>query len=179
MTKLYPYQKRGVLRIERFGGRVLLSDAMGLGKTIQALTWLKRFRKRRKTLPAIVVCPASLKWNWEIETLKHIGVQADILEGVNPPKRFRPQSKLIILNYDILKAWLPVLKSWDPQTVVLDECHYAQNRSTQRSKAARNLCESVPYVLALSGTPLTNRPAELWSVLNLIRPNCTRIFVER
>ena len=83
MTKLYKYQKQGVKALEAFDGRVLLADEMGLGKTIQAL-W---YYKRNKTSPVVIICPASLKYNWAREAAVHIGQRAEILEGTKPPKR--------------------------------------------------------------------------------------------
>jgi len=178
MTKLFPYQQQGVKQIDRFAGRALLADEMGLGKSIQSLTWIKRYRHSRQTMPTVIVCPASLKWNWEAEALKHINMQATVLEGTKLPRRsisIRRQP-LIIINYDILKVWLPILKKMKLRTVIADEIHYCKSRSTQRSKALTELCKDVPYVLGLSGTPLTNRPAELWQAMHLIRPDIYKSF---
>jgi len=172
MTTPYPYQLRGVRRIERFHGRALLADEMGLGKTLQALLWWKQHPEFQRT---IVVCPAALKYNWEHEASLHIHTRAHVLEGSKPKRRARSllrnmPAPLIILNYDILKGWLDTLKDLQPDAVILDEAHYIKNRNTLRSKTIRKLCEGVPNIVALSGTPLTNRPSELWPVLNIIHP---------
>ncbi len=169
ITVLRPYQMEGAMRIREMGGRVLLADSMGLGKTLQALYWCYKTKKAR---PIIVVCPASLKWNWEREAAHHLGMLSMVLEGRRPPKRgfgITPPA-LIILNYDILGSWLDFLRALNPQVVILDECHNIKNQESQRSIASRQLCVGVPHVIALSGTPITNRPAELWPTLNILFP---------
>lgn len=174
MTKLYDYQKRGVLRLEALKGRALLADEMGLGKTIQALY----YHKRNKKGTTIVICPASLKWNWAREASVHIGEQAEIVEGKKPPtmEGFN-QNRLIIINYEILGAWVAYLRKLKPSLIILDECHYIKNRKAKRTKAVRLLCKGVKEVIAMSGTPLTNRPAELFPILNLICPSKFRSFM--
>lgn len=167
MLKPFEYQKQDALAIERFGGRCLLAHDMGLGKTALALLWLKRNPDIR---PVIVVCPASLKWNWEREASVHFGMLSEVLSGMKPSIGEMPLSQLIIINYDILKPWLPFLKSINPQVVILDESHMLGSQKTLRTKCVRQLCRDVPHILALSGTPLTNRPSELWPTLNIIQP---------
>tara|TARA_R110002020_G_scaffold12409_1_gene45461 strand:+ start:833 stop:2185 length:1353 start_codon:yes stop_codon:yes gene_type:complete len=174
MTKLYQYQKDGVRSLEKFNGRALLADEMGLGKTIQALWYFKR----NQTSPIIVICPASLKWNWAREASVHIGERAEILEGRKPPrKKVFKQNPFVIINYEILGPWLDYLLELEPKLVVLDECQYVKNRRAKRTRHVKQLIKSVPHVLALSGTPLTNRPAELWTTLNMIRPDLFKSFM--
>lgn len=175
MTKLRKYQKQGVLRIERkFNGRVLLADDMGLGKTIQSLTVLRR--NKDKMLPAVVICPAPLKWNWADEAAKHIGMASEVLEGMKPPRTNWRQSNLLIINYEILKAWLPYLKQMNPQLIIMDEVHRIKNRNSKCTKHCRQLCKGVPHVFALSGTPLTNEPSELYTTLNILWPKTFSSF---
>jgi SNF2 family DNA or RNA helicase len=159
--KLYPFQQEDLAAIDRFGGRVLLAHDMGLGKTVVSLAWLRR----NGAWPAVVVCPASVKWTWEREANKS-GVEALVLEGRSP--RELPRRKLVIVNYDVLKSWKRSLLQLKPRCVVIDECHYVGNW-TQRTRAVRSLCADVPHVLALSGTPLVNRPMELFYTLRILR----------
>lgn len=174
MTKLYPYQKEGIKQLEAFNGRALLADEMGLGKTVQAL-W---FHKRNKRTPVIVICPASLKYNWAREAAVHIGVNAEILEGRKPPKsKIFADNSFVIINYEIVGAWLDYLLAMEPQLIILDECQYVKNRQAKRTRYVRALCKKTPQVLALSGTPLTNRPAELWPILNTVRPDLFKSFM--
>lgn len=164
--KPFPFQKQCVYATERFGGRALLALDCGLGKTMIALHYLRR---NPDALPALVVCPASAKFVWEEEARKHVGWDASVLEGRRPSGN--GNGKLTILNYDILEPRLASLKMKGFRTVVLDESHMVKSFRAKRTKAARALCRGVPYVLALSGTPLVNRPAELWQTLNILRPD--------
>ena len=169
LTKPYPFQDDGVDALEGFNGRGLLADEQGLGKTLQALMFLERHPELR---PAVVVCPASLKWVWEDEAAKHVGMRADVLWGRSPPKhglRFKPQ--LTVVNYDVLKDWLPELLALKPKCVILDEAQYVSNRKSQRSRAVKELCKAPQSVIALTGTPITNVPAELYPIVNLVRPD--------
>lgn len=168
MTTLYRYQRKGVYAMRRFRGRVLVADEMGLGKSLQALSFMARW----KSYPTIIVCPASLKWNWEREIATHLNLSCEILEGRKPPRvnRSRVQTpNIVIINYDILKNWVPWLLSLKPKLVIFDEAHYCGNVRTQRTKAMRALTKGVEQIIGLTGTPLINRPAELWPILNLIR----------
>ena len=169
MTKLYKYQKKGVRKIQHFKGRALLADEMGLGKTLEALKWLHDNPDKR---PAVIVCPASLKWVWETEASLHLGMRSEVLNGQKPPKGgFTGRHSLIIINYEILQHWSKYIQELNPQVLILDECHYIKNLRAKRTKAVQKLAKKIPCVIGISGTPLTNRPYELWSILNLIRPD--------
>lgn len=169
VTKPYKYQRQGAAKIEDFDGRALLADEMGLGKTLQSLLWRRMHSEIERT---VVICPAGLKYNWQREAMVHFNLRTEVLEGTKPPKRRLTTScPIVIINYDILKAWLPWLVKFDPELVILDEVHYCKNPDAQRTKFAKALCEDAQYVIGLSGTPLTSRPAELYSVLNIINPD--------
>jgi len=175
-VKLYPFQKEGVKMIERkFNGRALLADEMGLGKTIQALTYLKQNEELR---PAVIVCPASVKWTWEYEA-RSLRMISTILTGRKPPlpRAAMPPAPLIIVNYDILAAWKDWIKSFQPKALIIDECQYIQNPRAQRTKAVVQLGRKIDKILALSGTPMTNRPKELFPTLNLLQPKIYSGFV--
>ena len=167
-TVLKDYQKKGVRKIEHFNGRALLADEMGLGKTFQALQWLKNHPEIKI---AIVVCPAHLKWVWQAEARKHVDIKSVILSGQKPPKvRIKSNPRLIIINYNILQYWLKYLIALKPQLLIPDEGHFIKSRKAKRTKAIKELSKKIPYVIVISGTPLTNRPSELWTTLNLIKP---------
>ena len=168
-AKLRRYQKEGVCFIENRDGRVLLADEMGLGKTIQTLAWLQLHPELR---PVIVVCPASLKLNWEREIKTQTEKQdIVILNGNNPTGRFPLFRKAIyIINYDIVKAWEKNLKKLKAKVLVLDECHAIKNRRAIRTKAIKRIAKEIDHIICLSGTPIINRPVEIYNSISLINP---------
>lgn len=175
LATLRDFQIQGVRQIYRFNGRALLADDQGLGKTVQALSWITRIPKHR---PVVIVTPASMKYTWRSEALSLFGIRIEVLEGRRPKRCRELPGPIIILNYDILKSWLPLLLRAKAKVVVFDEIHFCTNRKAQRTKAAIKLSEGAASVVGLSGTPMTNRPVELWSVLKIIRPDIFPVFQE-
>lgn len=166
MTKLYKYQKKGVKQIEIFDGRVLLADEMGLGKSLQALIYLKRHPELR---PAIIVCPACIKWVWEVQASEHCNFQTKVLSGRKVIKDgLLVSSGIVIINYDILQNWVQYLKKKKPKIIIGDEVQAVKTVRTKRSKAFKELCKNVKHVIAISGTPLTNRHSELFHILHIL-----------
>lgn len=169
-TELRPYQKWGVLIMEkRFKGRAVLADEPGLGKSIQSLTYALRNPKLK---PIIVICPKSLKWNWEDEIHKHTNLSCYILEGMTK-KNIPPHNAydVFILNYEILKGWMRFLLHLKPGLVILDEAHRCGNYQAKVSGFCRRLCKTKSRkVLALTGTPITNHIVELHSICEVVKP---------
>lgn len=161
LTRPYPFQAEAIAACTAFGGRCLLAMEPGLGKSLCAIG----FALERGLESAVVVCPASIKWVWQEQWRLHAGVEATVLSG---RARAPDYSGVLVVNYDVLHDHLPYLLG--RRLIILDECHALCGRTTRRTKAVRQLCAGVPHVLALSGTPLVNRPAELWPVLNVLRP---------
>jgi SWI/SNF-related matrix-associated actin-dependent regulator of chromatin subfamily A-like protein 1 len=154
----YPYQVAGVDFLLSHP-RALLGDDMGLGKTIQAIILCNHVRPKK----ILILCPASLKINWAREWVKW-----STLDVV--PK---------ILNYDVLKKNSVELHREEYCILILDECQYLKNPKAQRTqevfgkKAGRGW--SIPplrakRVVALTGTPIVNRPIELWPILSYLLP---------
>ena len=179
-TKAYTFQLQDVRQIHRLGGRALCAQEQGLGKTLISLLHFARHPELR---PAVVVCPASLKWQWRAESARHIGAAAHVLEGTRPALQGLPTNGgLYVVNYDVIisrrrdkgrapgPGWLDWLLKLKPKLVILDEGQAISNGRAKRSKAAIKLCRVAPSVLILSGTPLTNRPAELFPLLNALWP---------
>lgn len=163
--KLYKYQKAGVSFIDKLNGRVLLGDEMGLGKTPQALAWCQLHEKR---IPIVIVCPASLKLNWKKEAYAWMKApRVQILNGRNPSAL---RGEILIINYDVLPAWVNAIKRLNPPIVIGDEIHMIKNNKALRTKAFKSLCKGVPHVLLLSGTPIENRPIEIYNPVNIIDP---------
>lgn len=164
--ELYPFQKEGIAWIETHNGRALIADEMGLGKTIQAIGWLSM----HPTLhPVVIVCPASIKLNWAKEITKWTDEKdIAILSGTTSRT---VKEKIIIVNYDILFDWLSVLKIANPQVLILDEIHYIKSNSAKRTKATKLLAKGVRNIIALSGTPIINRPIEAFNALKILKPD--------
>jgi len=163
----YPYQFKGIYGIDKAHGRALVADEMGLGKSLQALGWSTLYGERR---PVLIVCPASLKFNWQNEIRTHLGKDSIILSGKKPYKF--PAHEYIIINYDVLKQWAPVLlKEHKPQIMIADELHYCKSRKAIRTKVTIKLGKKIPYFIGLTGTPIDNRPVELFPQLSVITPS--------
>jgi len=165
--QLYPYQREGVEFIEKLDGHALLADPMGLGKTVQALAWLKL---RPEVRPAIVVCPASLKLNWARECIEWTGEHPHILYGRDASASRLTDASIFIINFDIIQYWVAPLRELQPEVLVIDECQLIRNSKAKRTKAVKQLMKWVPRMLAMSGTPIVNRPIEFFNVLNILDP---------
>ena len=160
---LMPYQKAGVAYAGSVG-RCLIADQMGLGKTVEAIASLEY----RDAFPAIIVCPASLKENWKREINKWLPHRTvNILSG----KGNIANVDVNIVNYDIIGRFVEPIMHLKPMGLVLDESHYVKTSKTKRTEAVRDIAKKVPQsgtVLLLSGTPVTNRPEELVSQLEIL-----------
>lgn len=162
---LFPYQVQGVEFIEARKGRALVGDEMGLGKTCQALSWL---HLHPEALPAVIVAPASLKLNWKREIEMWTDIKSvQIVEGRRP---YKLKADVVIINYDVLQAWLETIIEHEPKTIIADECHYFKSNDAQRTKAVKSLAKKVDHFIALSGTPIVNRPVEMFNAINCVEP---------
>lgn len=164
--KPFPYQIDGIKFIEERDGRALIGDEPGLGKTMQALGWL---RYRTDVRPALIVCPASLKINWSREAQMWMERPNVCIVGGQKPGQIPHNADVVIINYDVMRYWAPTLKTYKFQAVVLDEVAYIKERSSQRTKAILQFVAQVPHVIALSGTPIVNRPVEFFTTLSAIK----------
>jgi len=182
-NELYPFQKKGVEAIDDFGGKILIADEMGLGKTIQALMWLKKHPENR---PALIVVPASLKLNWdkEIKSWMSEGEKTEIINGRYNGSVALPEADIYIINYDILFTTIiidkqetkkivarPDLMDKKFDTIIIDECHYIKNRKANRTKAVKQITKKANNIIAMSGTPILNKPIEFYPILNILNPS--------
>jgi superfamily II DNA or RNA helicase len=173
---LRPYQKEGVywLRfLEEAGLSGLLADEMGLGKTLQTLAWLSLTRTdpQARGKPALVVCPTSLveNWNREAETFTpHL--RRLVIAGPDREALFAqmPESDLVITSYALLRRDLDAYRAFPFSVAVLDEAQHIKNRSTQNAVAAKQINASGRLVL--TGTPVENSVADLWSIMDFLMP---------
>lgn len=160
-----PYQRAGIAYAASRRG-TLIADEMGLGKTVQAIGVVNA------TVPetVCVVCPASLKLNWVRECERWLCESPDVpwcvavASGKVPAQGPR---QVLIINYDILGK-LP--EDYRADLLVLDEAHYIKNSRAQRTRAVLDLAARCGRVVALTGTPVLNKPVELWPILQAVAP---------
>lgn len=219
---LRPYQVEGFRWLSAvcdkgFGG--VLADEMGLGKTIQLLTLLAARRDEARTVgPNLIVCPASLVYNWESECHRFApGLRVAAVAGakaqrralldsirvaqamrrsdVRPPTAVRPNDgtaeegwqgadtplpedlgvegtgrtpDVLITSYDLLRRDVDEYRGIDFFCMALDEAQYIKNHATKVSQAVRSV--TARHRFALTGTPVENRLAELWSIFDFLMP---------
>lgn len=171
---LFPYQEEGAKFLLRRTS-ALLADDMGLGKTAQVLVAINSDPEIHSVL---VICPASVKLNWVREAKRWLTreFQVAYLSGRTPEPLDLSGNVLYVINYDIAAAWSKELSRhlWD--VIVLDESHYLKNTKAQRTKAilGSKIGQEFPLRskrrIALSGTPIVNRPVEAWPVLAWLDP---------
>lgn len=166
---LRPFQRAGVAYAIERGGVTFIADEMGLGKTIQAISTVQCLPN---AYPCIVVCPATLKRNWEREWNRWLpNRRVQVLEGTTPyaiGDMFLGRPDVIVLNYDIAYAWGDSLVRLQPKALICDESHALKTPKTRRTDAVTSIAKHCAVKLLLSGTPLLNRPTELISQLKIL-----------
>ncbi len=173
---LRDYQKHGLWWLETlsncgFGG--ILADDMGLGKTVQVLALLANYKEKHGTLRALVVCPASLVLNWEYEAKKFAPDLKTmcILGGNSDRKQLISRCKnaeLVITSYDMLKRDVAFYEDITFDFEIIDEAQYIKNHNTQNAKSVKMIRAYSRF--ALTGTPIENGIAELWSIFDYLMP---------
>jgi len=182
--KYLPFQKAGIA-FARDHRNVLIADEMGLGKTIQALGIMNDNPDIKRVL---CVVPASLKLNWKREARKWLvrptnisiirskdGWDIDSLETT-----VSASHSLVIINYDILKKFHKEIHNTEWDLLICDEAHYMKSGKAQRTKEIvgwfdKDIRRDVEYLTAgrklfLTGTPIVNRPIELWTLVHFLAP---------
>jgi SWI/SNF-related matrix-associated actin-dependent regulator 1 of chromatin subfamily A len=89
---------------------------------------------------------------------------------VAPQTIHRSIQPIVIINYDILTYWWKVLREYKPELIIIDESHFVKNNSAQRTKALKKLVRVSKYIIALSGTPIVNRPIEFFNIISILDP---------
>lgn len=155
--------------IEKLVGskRYILADDMGLGKTTSTI--IASLETGAKKI--LIICPASLKINWQREIENYSSRSVYICEG----KKFSTEHDFVIINYDIIKNFhdpknvdesLILQSNFD--LVILDEAHMISNTQAQRTKVINNFVKKINYVWLLTGTPMTSRPMNYYNLLSII-----------
>ena len=158
--KLFPHQQEAkeFLLSKR---RAILADQPRVGKTLPTAA------AALEHLPALIVCPAIAKTVWEAAfNALAPDVTVEVINGKRQAAELQT-SQITIINYDVLQYGVTNVDRYS--TLVLDECHRIKNPKAQRTKAAMIAMKQIDRVYALSGTPIPNRPIELWPILHGLR----------
>ena len=164
---LFPYQHAGVSHLAA-GGRALLADHMGLGKTVQAIAACEVLRARGEAQRVVVVTPASLKHQWAMEIERYAKRRAVVVSGGPALRRqaFASDAPYKILSYEITWRELGQLKALDADVLILDEAQRAKNFRTKTAATLRAIPSR--FLFVLTGTPVENRLDDLYSLLQLV-----------
>ena len=170
---LRDYQKEGIqwlATLHHYGFNGILADDMGLGKTLQVIALLDTLKLRK---PSLVVCPASLIYNWEDEVHKfspNMSVQCIVGKASQRKELIAHMNdyRINITSYDYLRSDYE-LYGKTLGYLILDESQYIKNQKTKSAIAVKQL--KAQHKIALSGTPIENSLAELWSVFDFLMPN--------
>lgn len=180
-AELRPYQKFGfrwLMTLADLGFGGILADDMGLGKTVQAIAYLaarkeQAEREGKQDLgKSLIVCPASLVYNWESEILRFApGLTVETVAGSKTARSFmirESEADVILTSYDLLKRDLAEYEGMVFDTVLIDEAQNIKNHMTQAAKAVKSVASV--HRFALTGTPIENTLAELWSIFDFLMP---------
>ncbi len=164
---IYPYQAEGALFAVR-AGRALIGDEMGLGKTIQAIAATELLAQHFGVSKVLVICPTSLKYQWQSEIERFSGRASRVLAGgrVQRQKDYALDDFCKITNYEKLKADLDQITAWGPDLVIVDEAQRIKNWNTIAARALKRIAS--PYAMVLTGTPLENKLEELISIIQFV-----------
>jgi SWI/SNF-related matrix-associated actin-dependent regulator 1 of chromatin subfamily A len=160
------HQKEAIEKLVK-NKKFILADDMGLGKTTSTIIAALETGAKK----VLIVCPASLKINWEREIANYSDRTVYIAEG----KKFSDEHDFVIVNYDILKNFHDAKENEKSEImkinfdlVIMDEAHMISNPQAQRTKIANDIASKSNRVWLLSGTPMTSRPMNYYNLLNLV-----------
>ena len=165
--KLTTFQEEGLGFLLRTD-RGLLADEMGLGKTVQALAMLSE----TGAYPALIVAPPHLMRNWQNEIERFVRrpdgmpLQVHVIKGLKPYQL--PQADIYLMHYLLLRGWKEALPQAEIPTVIFDEIQELRHAGTEKYSAASLVADAASRVIGLSGTPIYNRGAEIWNVVNIL-----------
>lgn len=169
--KPYPFQQLGIsfLVSEK---RAIIGDEMGLGKTISGLGAAHELLEDGTIKKVLVICPASLKYQWESEIAKFSDHTCLVVDGTKVKRKkiydhfATSDIPFLVLNYETVRGDIDLLTTLDFQCIICDEAHRLKSRTTQIYKAFIQL--QPEYRFALTGTPMQNRPDEVFALMSWI-----------
>ena len=166
---LFPHQRTGVaFLLSR--KRAILADDMGLGKTRTAIVAAREQAPEGRFL---VICPATLKLNWQREIhMVEPGAHVQVLDKDAPD----PDARWVVVNYDRLAKFEDALSLLQFDVVVLDEAHYIKNDSARSKRSISLVHDAAQATYLLTGTPMTNRPRDLFNLLKALQHPMAKSF---
>ena len=167
---LLPYQREGMLHLA-FGERALLADDMGLGKTIQAIAAAELLRRLNDIARVLVVCPASLKGEWQEQIARFSGAATLLVTGPRNARLVqyaRPQFFTVVNYEQVVIDAADINRTLRPDIIILDEAQRIKNWQTKTARAVKSLVS--PYAFVLTGTPIENRIDEIYSIVQYLDP---------
>lgn len=173
-SALYGFQKAGVDFVYSHGGRALIGDEMGCGKTLQAIAAACLYRHQ---WPVLVVCPASLKLNWVQEFFRWCSdfLKASSVQVIDSGKARIPTyptgtEHVYITGYQLVPSIYERLASANIGVIIADESHYIKSAKAKRTKVMTSLIRLAPRAILLSGTPIISRPSEIYEQIAALCP---------
>ncbi|WP_442596809.1 DEAD/DEAH box helicase [Neobacillus sp. D3-1R] len=173
-AELRPYQQTGMnwlLFLRKYGFGAVLADDMGLGKTIQLISYLLSVKEKEPTAgPALIVCPTSVLGNWQKELERFapsLNVYLHYGSGRLKEEAFKEKaeaSDIVLTSYGLTHLDESDFESLTWSVIAIDEAQNIKNAQTKQSRAVRKL--KGLHHIALTGTPMENRLAELWSIFD-------------
>ena len=174
-ASLRPYQAFGfrwMMTLSKLGFGGILADDMGLGKTVQAIAYLAGRREGVDSYAALIVCPASLVYNWEAELVRFAPELPVMTIAGNAAERREMirsgRDGVRITSYDLLKRDIEAYEGLVFDDMIIDEAQNIKNYSTQSARAVRAV--NSRHRFALTGTPIENSLSELWSIFDFLMP---------
>jgi len=174
-TTLRPYQHKGfewMVLLSRINAGACLADDMGLGKTLQTICFIAYQHIASPERKSVVVCPASLIYNWEQEIQKFAPSLKTFVyrpqQGQNQEAFSKSDCQVLIIGYHSLRSEIDFFKSFAWQVAVIDESQHIKNPSAQITKAVYEL--DAFNKIALSGTPIMNNTFDLYAQLHFLLP---------
>ena len=173
MRSYQMYGFKWMKTLEHYGFGGILADDMGLGKTLQAISVLLDAKEKGKEGTSLIVCPASLVYNWKEEFTKYAPtVQVNLVVGTQQERSEIIQEycncDVLITSYDLLKRDIKEYEAAHFMYQILDEAQYIKNHGTAAAKSVKIIQSR--HRLALTGTPIENRLSELWSIFDYLMP---------
>ncbi len=183
---LWEHQIEALKFIKYHNGRALLSIIMGGGKTATALS----YAKMEGITKILVICPSIVKSGWKEEKKQWLEAEVDA-QVIAGRSKVKIEKDVVIINYDIIDAHVDNLLKYGFELIIIDECQVIKNNGEKekhteddgtvfythsgvRYRACKKIANKTSKIIALSGTPIINRSAEFFNILNILRPNVFR-----